>query len=118
MLPSGIGPAPPSGTSHAVAGLPHTKQTSRLISSPGLISNTTRPNLVSTMSPSLAALRRSRLFIMAFLLAAPCSAASRRLPVYLSVAKFAIAFGQIANDALLGPPSLFIALDLGPFCVR
>src|SRR5262245_48270908 len=37
---------------------------SRLQSSPGLISNTTRPSLIFTMSPSLARLRRSCLFIV------------------------------------------------------
>src|SRR6516165_10332051 len=58
---------PTSGRDHAVAGLPHTKQMSRLTSSPGLISKTTRPSLISTMSPSLAALRRSRLFIVVLL---------------------------------------------------
>src|SRR6516165_3331709 len=40
---------------------------SRLTSSPGLMSKTTRPSLISTMSPSLAALRRSRLFIVVLL---------------------------------------------------
>src|SRR6516165_7654773 len=58
---------PTSGRDHAVAGLLHTKQMSRLPSSPGLMSKTTRPSLISTMSPSLAVLRRSRLFIVVLL---------------------------------------------------
>src|SRR5262249_1109981 len=58
---------PPPGRDHAVAGSPHTKQMSRLTSSPGSMSKNTRPSLISTMSPSLVALRRSRLFIVVLL---------------------------------------------------
>ena len=42
---------------------------------------------------------------------------SRRLRVYLSIGKLAIPSGQISYRTLLGTPSLFIALDLHPFCV-
>ena len=42
---------------------------------------------------------------------------SRRLRVYLSIAMFAVPFGQIADDALFGTPLLFVALDLQPFCI-